>query len=501
MKKRLALNTASNIATLLIKLAITFIMTPILIKNLGNYDYGIWEMVGAIVGYMGMLDLGVRPAVSRFAARFIALKDQESLSILYATSWFFLMVVGFFIFALLLIWGIYFPETIAEDGADSSRYTLLLIIIGAQLLISFPAYTAESFMESYQEYYLKNNITIINSFIGFAVIFYYIKPENALVLLALVNTIGVCIKYIFLVWYLQYRRPFLRLRLSYFKLDQLKTLLSFSVKTLIQGVSTRIENATDSLVIGFILGPAMVPIYSIPANLMNHIRGISITLTHVFMPYLSGLSALNDQKKIQEVYLASSKIMVSMSLIMLIGAVMMGGEFLHLWVGNQIASSAENLIYIISAFTVLPLLNPLSSRYLTAIDKHLFLAKWQPVVALSNLILSLILVYPMGIFGVALGSLIPALIFQPILLYVCCTHLNIPLSKYVFHVFVPWMIPAIGMIGLIFYLQNIFVIDSFKTFLLIALSGSLMFIVLAICFSFNTKERVQLMSLVKKNRN
>jgi O-antigen/teichoic acid export membrane protein len=499
MKKRLALNTASNMATLFIKLAITFVMTPILIKNLGHYDYGIWEMVGAIIGYMGMLDLGVRPAISRFAARFIALKDQESLSLLYATSWFFLMAVGFFIFFILSIWGIYFSGSIAEDGSESTRYTLLLIILAIQLLISFPAYTAESFMESYQEYYLKNNITIINSFIGFGVIYYYIEPENALVLLALVNTIGTCIKYIFLVWYVQYRRPFLKIKAAYFRLENLKTLLSFSVKTLIQGVSTRIENATDSLVIGFALGPAMVPIYSIPANLLNHIRGISITLTHVFMPYLSGLSALNDQKKIQEVYFSSSKIMVSLSLIMLIGAIMMGERFLQLWVGEQIASSAGDLILIIAAFTVLPLLNPLSNRYLTAIDKHVFLAKWQPVVALANLILSLILVYPMGIFGVALGSLIPSLFFQPILLYVCCSHLNVSIGKYISHVFFPWIIPSLGMILLIFYLQNYFIINSFGLFFLVALSGTVAFFVLALFFSFNLNERLQLISLIKKN--
>ncbi len=172
MKRRLFLNTASNMMTLFLKLAITFIMTPILIKNLGNYDYGIWEMVGAIVGYMGMLDLGIRPAISRFAARFIALNDEASQQKLFATAWFFLLGVGALIFCLLCIWGIFFSASMSPIGEPEQRYTLLLLLIGIQLLISFPAYTAESFMEAYQEYYLKNNITIINSIIGFFVILF-----------------------------------------------------------------------------------------------------------------------------------------------------------------------------------------------------------------------------------------------------------------------------------------------------------------------------------------
>lgn len=498
MKRRLFLNTASNMMTLFLKLAITFIMTPILIKNLGNYDYGIWEMVGAIVGYMGMLDLGIRPAISRFAARFIALNDEASQQKLFATAWFFLLVVGALIFCLLCIWGIFFSASMSPIGEPEQRYTLLLLLIGIQLLISFPAYTAESFMEAYQEYYLKNNITIINSIIGFFVIYIYIKPENALVLLALVNTIGVSAKYLFLVWYVKYKRRFLAIKINYFSYSELKVLLSFSVKTLIQGISSRIENATDSLVIGLVLGPATVPFYSIPANLMNHIRGISITLTHVFMPYLSGLSALNDKQKIQSVYLSTSKLMVSMSIVMLIGASMLGQPFIQLWVGDEIAKSAQYLIYIICAFTVLPLFNPLSNRYLTAIDKHGFLAKWQPVTAIANLILSLFLVKPLGIIGVAIGSLLPALVFQPILLSVCCRHLDMSVAHYLKAVIFPWILPSAVMIFSMYLLIEWLVIDNYTVLLFSAFLSTLLFFLSGLFCSLSKKERKQIYSLFKR---
>ncbi len=500
MIKRLALNTASNMGTLVIKLAITFVMTPILIKNLGHYDYGVWEMIGGIIGYMGMLDLGIRPAVSRFAARYIALKDEAALRILYSTAWFFLLVVGFLIAIILTCWGIFFPELIAEHSTDTQRYTLLLLILAAQLLITFPSYTTESFMESYQEYYLKNNITIINSFIGFAAIYYYMTPSNALVLLAGVNALGVCTKYVFLVWYMQYRRPFLRIKAAYLSFVQLKELLRFSIKTVIQGISTRMENSTDAIVIGTILGPALVPLYSVPANLLNHIRGICVTLTHVFMPYLSGLSATNDHEKIKGVYLSGSKLVVSLTLLLTVGAVTLGEDFLRLWVGSEIASSASGFLLIIAAFTVLPLLNPLSSRYLTAIDKHGFFAKWQPVVAVSNLVVSVILIYPMGIAGVALGSLIPALVFQPIVLHVCCKELQISMWSYVSHVLLPWVIPCAGMIAAIHFLSKYIVIEGYIPFLEVAIAGSIIFMILSYIFAFNANEKNMLLNLIRRKK-
>jgi len=500
MMKRLAFNTASNIVTLIIKLAITFIMTPLLIRNLGHYDYGIWEMISAVIGYMGMLDLGIRPAVSRFASRYIALDDEKSLRNLYSTAWYFLLAVGALIAVILSVWGVFFPEMIAEKTTDTQRYTLLLLILAAQLLITFPSYAAESYMESYQEYYLKNNITIINSFIGFAVIYFYITPSNALILLAAVNAFGVCSKYIFLVWFMQFRRPFLKIKREYFSLAQFKELLSFGFKSVISGISSRIENATDSLVIGTIMGPASVLLYSVPAALLSQTRGICMTITHVFMPYISGLNATNDFQKIRLVYIFGSKLLVFVPLLLVIGILTVGEDFLRLWVGSEIADSSRGFLFIIASFTLIPMLNPLSVRYLQAIDEHIFFAKWQPAVALANLILSVILIYPMGIAGVALGSLIPAIVFQPILLAVCCKHLNVNIIEYVSKVLLPWIIPSIGMAFAIYGLKQYILITNFLLFLEVAILGSLVFVILSCVLVFSSKERSQLIGILRRKK-
>src|SRR5690606_32941345 len=88
------------------------------------------------------------------------------------------------------------------EYAQYQKYTLCLIIIGAHLLISFPGYVAESYLEGFQKYYLKNNITIINSIVGSTLLYLLITPENGLVLLAGINAIGISIKYILFMWLL-----------------------------------------------------------------------------------------------------------------------------------------------------------------------------------------------------------------------------------------------------------------------------------------------------------
>jgi len=502
VKRRLALNTASNIGTLFLKIAITFIMTPVLLSNLGRYDYGLWEMVMAIVGYMGILDMGVKPTVSRYAAMAIARNDEESLKKIYATAWFYLMSVGICLALALSIWGLAFPGSLAEGGdEDTAKYTFLLLILAAKMLLIFPAYTAESYLEAYQEYYLKNNVTIISSVLGSSTVFYFITPDNALVLMAGIGAIGMTSKYLFYVLYMQSKRSFLRPYPSRFSWSKLKDLFRFSVKTLIQGISTRIENATDSLVIGFVLGPATVPLYSIPANLVNYIRTIASNLTHVFMPYFSSLAATGERDKTRRVYFLGSKLTIGAVMVLAIGVLGLGQPFLELWIGGEIARSAAPILWLLVAFTCLPLLNPYSGRYLTAVNQHGVFARWGPVVAVSNLVLSLILIHPLGIYGVALGSLLPGLVFQPFILRYCCRSLEVPIRQYLVQVIVPVLLPALLMAGVIGYLEAQFPVESYISLLAIAAAGGLTFCLAAYFSMLSRGERRELAQIIGIKRN
>lgn len=446
MLRKLLINTSSNMLVLIVKISITFIMTPIFVHSLGNYDYGLWEMLGAVTGYMGMLDLGIKPAISRFAAKYEAEQDKASLASVYGTTFGFMALMGLLLFAVFAVWGLFFPHSLAEPGADASRYGLVLLIVGAQLLFSFPGYVPESFLEGFQLYHLKNNITIFNSILGSVLMYQYITPENALVLLAAINAGGISLKYLVYFWIV--KQPAfggLTPQLRDFSWSRLREMVTFGGKSFIQGVAYRLESATDTLVIGFFLGPAMVPFYSIPAALLNYIRGIGFTLTHAFMPMFSRMQVLSDQSEIANVYVMASKWVVGLILPMAVGATLVGSAFLGVWIGPQYRENADIIILLLVIFTVVPFLDPFKSRYLTAIGEHGFLARWFPVAALLNFLLSIALVKPLGIVGVALGSVLPVFIFTPFYLRFVCKHLGISLWFYFSQAIAPLLIPCVLM--------------------------------------------------------
>ncbi len=500
MVRTLFVNTGSNILLMFVKLIITFVMTPVFVHNLGKYDYGLWEMIGAVIGYMGILDLGLRPAISRYAAKHHAEDDPQALQSVYMSAIAFMAVVGVLLFVFFFLWAVWFSGSIAPEGSPHQKYTLFLIIIGAYLLISFPGYVAESYLEGFQKYYLKNNITIVNSVIGSILLYSFITPENGLILLAAINAVGLTIKYLLFIWILS--RPAygaIRAEIGNFSMRRLRELIVFGFKSFVQGIATRVENATDVLVIGMILGPAAVPFYSIPANLTHHIRGLGWTLTHAFMPLFSGLSAKAEDETIRNVFLVSSRYVVSIIFAMGTGALLLGVPFISIWLEPEFGEKARWLIVFLVFFTVLPFINPFASRYLTAINKHGIFARLTPLAALMNIGLSLVLVHPFGLEGVAFASVVPGLIFVPLYLRYTCRHLELSVWHYLRSSVLPALFPAGLMALLIIGIGEYLAYDSYAHILVGVTGSSLGWLLAFWLLVLNRQERHYVLSRLARS--
>ena len=490
MFRSLFINTGSNLFVVAVKLVITFIMTPLLVHNLGNYDYGVWEIMVAILGYMGLLDMGLKPAISRFAAQYNASNDTKKLQELYSTSFVFLAIVGLVLCVFFIVWGMYWPDSISENNEKQFRYVFLLFVLGAQLLVVFPGYVAESFLEGFQKYYLKNNITIVNSIVGSSIVYFIIEPSNALILLVGMNAIGIVLKYLIYMYLLSLEKfGGLKPSIKTSTWHSFKETIDFGAKSLIQGIASRIEVGTDTVVIGYFMGPAVVLFYSIPAGLISYVRNIGWTITHAFMPLFSEMHATEKSEEIRDLYLNASKYVVALLLPTCVGITLVGSDFIGVWVGEEYLKDADTIILLLVLYMALPFLNPFSTRYLTAIGEHGLLAKLHPISASVNLIASIILVQYWGIVGVAIGSVIPIFFLVPMVLKACCGFLGITVSRYLMVSVVPSIIPTIAMWCAVYLYRQNYLLNSYVAIITAALAGAIVYCFIYYLVSMKLNER------------
>lgn len=495
-------NTGSNIIVFIVKLVIVFIMTPIFIYNLGNYDYGIWEVITTIVGYMGLLDIGIRPATSRFAALYNGKNDLVSLKKLYSTTLFYMACLGGILFLCMLIWAMFFSETLADSGIYEQKYSILLIIIGLQLLSAFPGQIAESFLEGFQKYELKNNIILFNSIVGASILYNLINPENALVLLATVHAFGVSVKYLIYIYLLS--KPNLgglSFDSKYISFETFKEIVTFGLKTFIQGVASRISAASDKLIIATFLGPAMVVFYSIPANLTERITTMRMMLTHAFMPFFSDLYSRNDLDTAREWFFSASRMVFGFICLLVFGVILLGHDFIRIWIGQEYADVGAIVLYLSCIPRLLNASNPFASRYLTALGRHGYLAKAMSIEAVLNISLSIVFVQWLGIYGVVVGTIIATLGIYPFILAYTCKHLNVDVTDYLKDCILPQLLPILAIIMTILLIKQHVYVAGYVELISIAVIGSIAFAVFFTFFSLQKKERTFLYSKIKSITN
>lgn len=502
MIERLLVNTGSNMLQLCVNMVVTFAMAPFYLEMMGHYDYGLREMVLALVGYMGMLDLGMRPTVSRFVAMHNAQNDRESLLSVYATSLTFMGVVGLLLAGFFWGWAVWFPDMVAPEGETTEKYSLFLLIIGAQLIFAFPRFVVESHLEGLQRYYFKNMINIVSTILLSILAYVYMTPDNALILFTFLVAVFAVIRLIIfmaILWRPAMGVIYPEVRMLSF--GKLREMLRFGIKSFIQGAAQTIENMSDRLLIGLLMGPAAVPVYTIPQTLTGYVRGITMTLTHVFMPLFSDLNARGEQDKIKAIYLSSSKLVVGLVVPMSVGIALVGGPFIDIWMKGQFESSTvEAIVVLLAIYIAVPNLNPFASRFLTAINRHGIFARVAPFAALANLLLSIPLVIWYGPLGAALGSIVPVFVVTPIFLLRACHNLGVTPWQYVNRCLAPSVLPVVLMAAAVLGFRINFGLEGYVDIILGVGLGALVYGAVFWFFSVTVSERRWLMDLFVKNR-
>lgn len=464
-------NVNSNMQVFVLKLVMTFVLTPIMLRHLGNYDYGIWEILGSVVGYMGLLDMGLSPTVSRFIARYRAKSNKDRLNQVYNTSLGLMTLAGVIAGGALILWGIFLPESIAPPGSTNiPRYSLVLMIVGIQMLFTFPGIVLISSMEGIQRFKEKNDIVILTSLVGSIIILQFIDGQNALILIALTNMVGGAIKYIYYFFYLRNSsETVLKLSQAGLSMPMVRELLHFGGKSFIQGTSHRVSQYADNLVISFFSGTASIVFFAIPNALLRHILSLIANITSAFLPFFSDKSAKGDTHSITRVYIFASKITVAITFLLLSGVIVLGDDFIRLWIGSDYAIKGRWVLYILSAYVLIHTINPFDNRLVTALARHGYFAKMSIVESVGNITCSLILAPIYGIEGVALGTLIPSFFVKVYTLRYCCALISIPPAEYIRSCIITNLIPALLVV--VFLLTAVFFHEVTGYFWLLLYAG------------------------------
>ena len=194
---------------------------------------------------------------------------------------------------------------------------------------------------------------------------------------------------------------------------------------------------TDALVIGIFLNAPAVTFYAIAGNLVEYLRRLIITSNTVLNPLVSEMEAVNDADSIRNVLIQGGRFSVLLALPISIVYLIMGREFISMWMGAEYAVSSTDVLVILTACVLFASPHMTISSVLYGMSRHDIIAKLRIMEAAVNLLLSIVLVQTVGIVGVALGTAIPHVLFMGIALPLFVRRiLNLSVFDYVLNIYV-----------------------------------------------------------------
>jgi len=411
-----------------------FFLMPFVVHSLGDRVYGYWVLVGTILGYYGLLDLGIVSAVQFHVAKALGEKDTAAANRAICTTFFSFAALGLVIALLTVIVAAFSPYFI-KSPADATLFRHVILVMGFGFALGFPGRAFVGALSAHLRWDVIASIGLGILAIRTGLIVFVIKAGWGIVSLATVTVLGDIVMYS--LYYLMLRRIQTDFTLlpGLASMGALKEVLNYSSYTLIIKISEQLRFYLDAVVVGAFLAVSAVTHYSVASRLALSYRELMIALLGSLSPWFSSLLGRREYSQMKRVFELGTRISVSVSTIVACCLLVYGKRFIAAWMGKSYTDAYWPLCFLVGAifFDVSQIPSP---SYLFGVSRHRFLAYMTLVEGVFNLALSLYFVRFYGLAGVALGSFIPmATLWFLVLPIYTCQQVGIRASRYYWELF------------------------------------------------------------------
>jgi O-antigen/teichoic acid export membrane protein len=403
---RFARNAVANWITFLFAAVVSFMLSPYVVAHLGPTRYGVWSLIAGLVGYLGLLDLGIRQAVNRYTARHHAAGAHEDGSLIISAA---LRLFGFLGILAILLAGVlaYFvpilfniPEALANDAR------IVVILGGLTIAVTLVSGVFGGVLTGLERFDIHCVLEIFVTSVRTLAIIVALREGYGLVALAVIQLSASVLNCV--VFWTAVRKLYaeLRIRLWVPLGPQMRTILSFSASLTVLYALDQIIYYSDTAVIGAFLPIEAVTFFVIAGSLCVYAKAMPKSLSFLMTPRVSVLTSIGSDRVGEEIRVVA-KMATLVSAPIALTFLLRGESFITLWMGPAYGPLSGEVLRILAVVVWLDASRSVAIHSLTGMAMQRTVIPGVVIEAACNLALSLVLVQRLGIVGVALGTLIP----------------------------------------------------------------------------------------------
>lgn len=402
---------------LIISTIIPLLYTPIMLRILGQEEYGLYSLSNSVISYLTLLNFGFGTAIIRFISKFRVEGDHDKIEgvtglilSIYGIIAIIVCIVGFL---LTKGTGLFFGTGLTVN--EIQRLKVLMIVMTVSTAISFPVSVLSSVSVAYEKYIFRKMVdmiaTIATPILNLIVLFL----GYASIGLAIIG-LGIQLIYgIIFIWYCKQKLNVVP-RFKDMPFYMVKEILGFSIYVFASSIIDMLYWATDKVLIGAVLGTVAVAVYNIGGTFTSMLQNMSSAISGVFGTRVNMMVFGNQSmEKLSELLIRIGRLQYYIVSLILSGYIVFGQIFIDVWAGKDYSQA-----YIIGLLTMVPLAVPLiqsiAFSVISAQNKLKFRTIVYALIAVLNVIGTILAMPKFGIIGAAACTAVAFIVGNGILM-------------------------------------------------------------------------------------
>jgi len=379
--------------------------TPWMIKQIGQEDFGLYTLAISLISIF-LFDFGLGQAISRFLSKYLAEKKYNKINKMLGITYKVYLLIDVLILVTLIVVFINIEYIFNEFTPDEiTKFKVVYIIAAVFSVISFPFLTLNGILTAYEKFFQLKLYDLLNRIFSISLIIIALLNDMGLYSLVTANAVSgiitIILKYVTIK-----RTTSVEVEFKYINKYMMREIFSFSSWSAVVGIAQRlIFNITPSI-IGMVSGAKNIAIFGISSSLEGYIYTLANALNSLFLPKVSRIITREDSsQKILSLMIKVGRIQLYVISIVIIGFILLGKDFIYLWVGEEFSLSYwSTILMILPAMFYLP--QEIGITAIIALNKVKLQAMVFILMAITNVCLAFIFSWKWGVVGASLSIFI-----------------------------------------------------------------------------------------------
>lgn len=479
----------------------TLLLTPFIIRTLGQAEYGVYKLSAAINAYLLLLDLGVGNAVTRYVAKYRVEGNKEQGRKFLGVATLFYLGIAIIAIIIGIVLVEVFPSAFAKGLSLSEvqlgQKLLAITMVNSAITLGTAAYT--NVLIAYEKFTISKGSSIIQIIIRMILTYITLLMGMGAVGIVTVNLITTIFCRGFFVYYTLFK---IKLWPKFRGIEKafIKEIVAYSSLILLQMVATQINASIDQVLIGSLVTSSAVilAVYGVGSQIVQYFQSIGSAFTGVLMPGIVKL--VENRASVKE--LTNEMIRIGRIILMVLALIwgtffVEGQDFIILWAGADNKQAYLVSIVLMTAHMFI-LTESIGSQILWAMNKHKEQSILKVVIVLANICLTIVLIKWNPLIGATLGTFISLIVGDVLVMNIIfAKKLKMNLRYYYRGIF-KGILPALIIMIIGGYILSRFMGGGWIMFLLKVSIMLIIYVFAMLSFGMNRYEKKLCLSLAKK---